>query len=25
LRVIEGLNGLTPIQLRDLRAFLYSL
>jgi CxxC motif-containing protein (DUF1111 family) len=25
LRVIEGLKGLTPIQLRDLRAFLYSL
>jgi CxxC motif-containing protein (DUF1111 family) len=25
LKVIEGLNGLTPIQLRDLRAFLYSL
>ena len=25
LRVIEGLNGLTPNQVRDLRAFLYSL
>jgi CxxC motif-containing protein (DUF1111 family) len=25
LRVIEGLNGLTHDQVRDLRAFLYSL
>jgi CxxC motif-containing protein (DUF1111 family) len=25
LRVIEGLNGLTPEQIRELRAFLYSL